>query len=374
MKYFLISLLLVASFLLPTQAFAQTQTTGKHFLGKVIKIVEERKFTQNDQDFYAQKVEFELEDTKEIITVEVGSEFLPINANQRLQVGKTMVLAEQQITEDRTEVVVVDVYRIPTVLWLFGLFCVLVIVVARWQGVFSLIGMGMSLLVLTNFVVPQIMAGMNPVLITLIGSFMITSVTIYLSHGFSLKSHLALASIILTLSFVALLSNMAVRSAQLAGLGSEEAYYLQFGDTSKINLQGLLLGGIMLAALGVLDDISVAQVALVFEFVHLKKEISFDELYFRAIKIGKDHVASLVNTLVLAYAAANLPLFILFTINKQVPFWVTINSEIILEEVIRTLVGSIGLVLAVPLTTLMTAVAIKIWNLQVPLEKHAHKH
>jgi uncharacterized membrane protein len=148
---------------------------------------------------------------------------------------------------------------------------------------------------------------------------------------------------------------MAVKAAQLVGLGSEEAYFLQFTDTARINLQGLLLGGILLGALGVLDDITVSQVSIVYELFDAKKNISWLELYERGLAVGKDHVASLVNTLVLAYAGANLPLFLLLVLNTQTPTWVSLNSDILVEEIIRTIAGSIGLVLAVPLSTFLAA-------------------
>nr|MBP9819944.1 YibE/F family protein [Candidatus Woesebacteria bacterium] len=154
---------------------------------------------------------------------------------------------------------------------------------------------------------------------------------------------------------VGLLSLSTVRAAQLVGLGSEEAYFLQFGPTAQINLQGLLLAGILLGALGVLDDIVVSQVSVVHELKAVSPGLSFEELYQRGLEVGRDHVASLVNTLVLAYAGANLPLFLLFYLNTQSPFWVTLNSDIIAEEVLRTLVGSVALVTAVPVATALAA-------------------
>ena len=216
-------------------------------------------------------------------------------------------------------------------------------------------------------------------MVSLIGAAAIATITIYLSHGFNWHSHLALVSMLSTLLAVAGLSFIAVRFGQFAGLGSEEAYFLQFSETARINLQGLFLGGILLGALGILDDICIAQISTVFQLKSVSPKLSFDELYHRGLVVGKDHVASLVNTLVLAYAGANLPLFILFTLNRSVPFWVTLNNEIIAEEVIRTLVGSIGLVLAVPIATILAAYAAE----KIPLEKldalhvrsgHAHSH
>jgi uncharacterized membrane protein len=258
--------------------------------------------------------------------------------------------------------------------WLLVGFLGLVMVVARRQGFLSIVGMVLSVLVLSNYVVPQILAGGNPIIITLIGSLIIAVVTVYMSHGWTVHSHLALLSMMVTLLAVSALSWVAVHTAYMVGLGSEEAYFLQFGPTSNINLQGLLLGGIMLGTLGILDDITIAQISVVFQLKSVNPSLGFYELYERALVVGKDHVASLTNTLILAYAAANLPLFLLFTINQAVPAWVTLNSEIIAEEVIRTLVGSMGLVLAVPFATICAVYVVERFGL-APHELHAsHRH
>lgn len=358
-KILLVLLLPVLTVLFPSSVQAQSPSPDqpqsqiqKYFKGKVEKIIEEEKLAQiQDEEEYIQKVQIRREDNNETIDLNIGSEFQPLNSNQRLKKGTTVILAEQKLSDGKLQVVVVDVYRANTIYWLVAGFFLLVLIVARWQGFMSIVGMVISLFVLMNFIIPHILLGENPILISLLGASVIASLSIYLCHGWSIKSHLALFSMMLVLAFVALISQLSVTTAQVVGLGSEEAFFLQFGPTSKINLQGLLLGGILLGALGVLDDICIAQVAVVFELKTLKKEIGFSELYTRALQIGKDHVASLVNTLILAYAGANLPLFLLFTINHQIPAWVTLNSEAILEEVIRTLTGSIGLVMAVPITT-----------------------
>jgi uncharacterized membrane protein len=356
-------------------SFAQAQEMPeKYFRGEVLKILQEQKIPQEDENFYVQEVQVKRLDNKEIINLTVGSEFQPLNEHQRVRAGTSVILAEQEITPDQFEIVIVDIYRAPIIFWLLGGFFLLVVFVAKWQGFLSIVGMMVSLGILSMFIVPRILTGDDPILITMIGSFGIAALTIYLSHGWSFKSHIALASMMGILGVVAVLSVTSVYTAQVVGLGSEEAYFLQFGQTANINLQGLLLGGILLGALGVLDDICVSQASIVFELKSVKKDISFSELYHRALTVGKDHVASLVNTLVLAYAGANLPLFILFSINNQIPRWVTLNSEIILEEVIRTLAGSIGLVLAVPITTLIAALVAQ----KVPLKKltsgHHHHH
>lgn len=322
-------------------------------VGTINQILEEAQLSSNP-DTFSQTLQVKSQDGNEY-TVQLGDEYQPIPENQLWQTGDRVITYSVETQPDQFQTVIADAYRIPTILWLVLLFAVVVIGVGRKKGFLSIVGMILSLLVLMKFIIPQILLGANPIMISLFGSLVIGSVTVYLSHGYNLKSHLALFSMMVSLLAVAILSYLSVKSASMFGLGSEEAAFLQVGATSNINLQGLLLGGIMLGALGVLDDVTVSQVSIVFQLRSAKKNISFRELYNRAIEVGRDHVASLVNTLVLAYAGANMPLFLLFTINDAVPTWVTLNSEIIVEEVIRTLTGSIGLVLAVPFTTFIAA-------------------
>ncbi|MFZ1721428.1 MAG: YibE/F family protein [Microgenomates group bacterium] len=321
--------------------------------GTVETVLEQQEITtdESQQTFFTQKVEVLLDETGERVTIPVGTEFQPLNEQQLLKVGSKVITTQTQISDGEMQTVISDVYRLPIVWGLLGLFLVAVIAIARWQGFRSILGMILSIGILVFFIIPQLLSGADPFATALFGSLLIGASTIYLSHGVSIKSHIALGSLAVILAVVAMLSTISVSAAQLVGLGSEEAYFLQFGETSVINLQGLLLGGIVLGALGVLDDITVSQVSVVFQLKFLKKKISGKELYSRGLSVGKDHVASLVNTLVLAYAGANLPLFLLVILDPQTPLWVILNSQVIVEEIVRTLVGSIGLVLAVPLTT-----------------------
>lgn len=331
--------------------FAQGYETGR-----VIEIEDEQQFQDAETQFFTQQLRVRLEDGSEE-SVTHGTEFQPLAVEQRLQVGQEVILTEDPQQESSSTIA--DRYRLPTLAWLGVGFFVLVSLVAGKKGIFSVVGMFVSLTILTQFLVPSILNGSNPLLISIITALSIAAITVYLSHGFSLKSHLSLFSMVTTLILVTVLAQMAVQMAFLFGFGSEEAAFLQLGEMSRINLQGLLLGGIMLGALGILDDICMAQVSTVIELKKANPDLSISELYHRGMSVGKDHVASLANTLVLAYAGTNLPLFILFSTSNEVPLWVRLNSEFIAEEIVRTLVGSIGLVLAVPLTTLVAAYFIR---------------
>jgi uncharacterized membrane protein len=250
---------------------------------------------------------------------------------------------------------VVDRDRLVPLAAAFALFVAAAIAFSRWQGATALLGLGISLLVLARFVVPRILAGGHPLGVTLAGAVMIALTSIYLAHGANRRTTVALAGLLVTLAAAAGLAILFVSLARLSGAGSEEAVLLQVGHLGGVNLRGLLLGGILLGALGVLDDITTAQAAAVQEISRANPRLGPAELYRRGLSVGREHITALVNTLVLAYAGASLPLFLLFTINPDQPLWVTLNTEFVAEEIVRTLVGSIALVLAVPVTTLLAA-------------------
>ncbi|MCL6641096.1 MAG: YibE/F family protein, partial [Candidatus Rokubacteria bacterium] len=250
---------------------------------------------------------------------------------------------------------VVDRDRLVPLAAAFALFVAAAIAFSRWQGVTALLGLGISLLVLARFVVPRILAGGHPLGVTLAGAVMIALTSIYLAHGANRRTTVALAGLLITLGAAAGLAILFVSLARLSGAGSEEAVLLQVGHLGGVNLRGLLLGGILLGALGVLDDITTAQAAAVEEISRANPRLGPAELYRRGLSVGREHITALVNTLVLAYAGASLPLFLLFTINPDQPLWVTLNTEFVAEEIVRTLVGSIALVLAVPVTTVLAA-------------------
>jgi len=345
-----------------------------YLVGTVTQITSEGRTSQDDVTYYTQQLKVKRQDNGEVLDVQAGSEYQPLNEHQRLKTGTQVILAHQEITPGQWQYVLADVYRLPTLAGLAFGFFVLVIIIARKHGALAIVGMVLSLFILTYQTVPQIWNGQNPLLVSLLGCSIIAVFTVYLCHGFNRESHVALFSMFLTLAAVSILSYVVVQVGHLAGLGSEEAYYLQFGQTSKLNLQGLLLGGIMLGTLGVLDDICLAQVSIVGQLREAKPDIEFHELYTRSLAVGKDHVASLVNTLILAYAGSSLPLFLLFTMSQVQPTWVTLNSELIAEEIVRTLTGSIGLVLAVPLTTLAaTFFALRI-SAATSKKSHLHHH
>jgi uncharacterized membrane protein len=236
---------------------------------------------------------------------------------------------------------------------LAGLFAVVTIVIGRWQGLRALVGLALSALLIGGFILPQILAHRNPVLVTLLSTGLLLAVTLYLIQGWNAAGHTALLGVLISLAITGGLAVLWTRAAYLTGFGSEETLFIQSAGVG-IQMRGLLLAGMILGAAGVLDDVVIAQAVTVFELHDADARLTPRQLYKRGMRVGVTHLTSMVNTLVLAYASTALPLVILFFLYPE-PGHLTVNRELIAEEVVRTLVGSLGLMLAVPLTTAVAA-------------------
>jgi uncharacterized membrane protein len=319
----------------------------------VVKIMHEGNKQVGTENNFSQDVHLELENGK-TVTTEYGG-MTKLDSSQKLHVGDEVVVLASTLPNRPTEYHILDRYRLTPLPFLIIGFFILVVAFAGKKGIGSIIGMIVSLGVIMLFIVPQILQGSDPLLISIIGALIIMVTTIYLSHGFSMQTTVAVITTFFSLLITGLLAIYSVKLLALSGTGSEENATLAFG-ASYINLQGLLLGGIIIGTLGVLDDTTTTQASAVFEFARIDHKLTFQHLLKKGLAIGKEHIAALVNTLVLAYAGVSLSLFIFFVLNPaHQPYWVIFNSESIVEEVIRTLCGSIGLILAVPLTTLLAA-------------------
>jgi uncharacterized membrane protein len=186
----------------------------------------------------------------------------------------------------------------------------------------------------------------------LVGGGAIVLVALYLAHGFNPLTHVAAIGAFAALALTGILSWLVVSLAQFSGLASEEAFYLLL--IPDFDISGLLLAGIVLGTIGALDDVTVTQASAVWEVRSANDQLTGKQLFDAGLRVGRDHVASSVNTLLLAYAGAAMPLLILFTLSSQ-PLAAVASSEVVAVEIIRTLVGSIGLVASVPITTWMAA-------------------
>jgi len=197
-------------------------------------------------------------------------------------------------------------------------------------------------------------AGQDPVLISIVGSIVLLSISTYLTYGWNPKAHAAMVGMILSLTLTGLIAWIFVEWTRLTGLSVEESSYLVIELGPNLNFRGLVLGGIIIGSLGVLDDICVGQASAVFELVNANRDLGWKALFRHSLNIGRDHIAAMVNTLLLAYVGASMPLMLVFTIYQE-PLWRRINREPIAEEIVRTLAGSVGLVLAVPITGLIAS-------------------
>ena len=291
-------------------------------------------------------------------TIIVENNTVAISNVQNYQIGDEVVVLYTNDFEGQEIFYITDYVRRDGLVLLFAVFVFLAILIGGKWGAFSLVGMALSFVVIFSFVLPRIISGDNPVLIAVRGSAVIIPITFYLSHGFNRKTNIAIVGTLTTLIVTGLLAVFFVDAAKLTGFASEEASFLQFQKGGLLNMKGLLLAGIIIGTLGVLDDITISQASIVQELQKANKKLDRGELFVRAMRVGRDHIASLINTLVLVYTGASLPLLLLF-INNPSPFSDVINMELIADEIVRILVGSIGLILAVPITTFLATLQFK---------------
>jgi uncharacterized membrane protein len=254
-------------------------------------------------------------------------------------------------------------------------FALLVIAGGRLRGARALVGLVVSLAIVLVFIVPSIVEGNSALEVALIGSLAIMLTTISLAHGLGAKTLAASLGTATSLLLTAALASAFTELAHLTGASSEEAIFVRATSGAEISLQGLLLAGMVIGALGVLDDVTVTQASTVMAVKHANPGFSFRPLLESGLSVGRDHVAATVNTLVLAYVGASLPVLLIFSIGNT-PFVDAVNLEAVAEQIVAMLVGSIGLIAAVPVTTaLAAALATKISRERLIREQHlGHVH
>lgn len=243
--------------------------------------------------------------------------------------------------------------RLPLAL-IVGIFVVLVVWLSGRQGIRALLSLVLSIASILFILVPALLAGYSPVLTSLAIAGVILSISLFLTHGFKPRVFITFLGTFGAVLVTCLIAWLWVSWMRFTGFGDEASVYLNFASGGTLDLTGLLLGGIIIGLLGVLDDVSITQASVVQELKGANPDFGFKELYQRALRVGKDHVGSLVNTLALAYVGVSLPL-ILFLSYSEASMMILINQEIVAAEILRIVVGSIGLLLAVPLTTVMAA-------------------
>jgi uncharacterized membrane protein len=287
---------------------------------------------------------------------EVSFETAETTQARQMTVGDEIFVGRSLNDPDENRYFFIDYQRGAPLLALAILFAVVVVALSRLRGFAALVGLGISLFVLLAFVLPAILEGQSPIAVAAVGSAAIMFAALYMAHGVNVRTTTAVLGTLASLLLTCLLAAYFLDIVSFTGFGSEEAVFLQV-SAAQVNLQGLIFAGVIIGTLGVLDDVTVTQASAVWEIHYANPRYSARQLYSSALRIGRDHIASTVNTLVLAYAGASLPLLILITL-ADVPLTQTLTSEVIAQEIVRTLVGSIGLVASVPITTGLAAIVV----------------
>jgi uncharacterized membrane protein len=297
--------------------------------------------------------------------------------NALVEIGDEVLLYENVVPEGVDPATTppysfADFERRTPLLWLTLGFILVVVVLGKWRGVRSLVGLGISLAVVAKFVLPAILDGRDPVAVAVVGAAAVMLVTIFIAHGIGPMSLAAVLGTAVSLGLAVLLAAVFTDLANLSGLSSDQSTLLLAGQ-DQLSLRGLVLAGMVIAALGVLDDLTVSQASAVMALRAASPAMGLRDLYRRALTVGRDHVAATVNTLVLAYVGASLPTVLLFSV-AGTSFGDAVNSETVAQAVVATLVGSIGLVAAVPVTTALAAVFATRLPSSVVLASGGHHH
>jgi len=288
-------------------------------------------------------------DSGESVTLEY-----PVSeTSPEFSVGDRVVLDYRPEAEERFQYSYFDRQRRPVLLWVAVLFVLAVIAFGRLRGVAALFGLAASVVVLLQFMIPAILDGRSPVLVAIVGAAAIAYVALYGAHGINRMTTVALLGTLASLAMTAILAAVATSAARLTGLASDESFIITL--IGPIDLSGLVLAGIVLGSVGAVDDVTITQASAVAELRRARPDISRIQLVRSGLRIGRDHVASMVNTLLLAYAGAAMPLLIFFVLANQ-SLGTVLNTEIVATEALRTMIGSIGLIASVPFTTWLAAI------------------
>jgi uncharacterized membrane protein len=338
---------------------------------KVLEVVEQsdRQITGTDATTTVQTLRIEL-----LAGAKAGQVMSLDNDIMVLEVGD-VIFVNRLVAIDETEYLTFkDVERRPQLFWMGLLMVVLVVVFSGWQGMRALLSLALSILAIIFLLVPALLAGYEPALASLVIAGVILASSLFLTHGIKPRVVIAFVGTFSAVGVTCLLAWLSVDWLRLTGFGSDASVYLNFSTGGTLDIAGLLLGSIIIGLLGVLDDVSITQASVVQELRAANVGLGSFELYKRAINVGRDHVGSLVNTLALAYLGTALPLVMFYT-RAQADFWQSVNQEVIAAEILRIIIGSIGLILAVPFTTAVAA-----WYFgsrevkETDVHNHGHHH
>ncbi len=362
-------------FALPFLSYAQTPTlitdTESFGKAKVLEVSNESTVTipGTDTPTPTQTLKAEVQSGPD-----VGKVVSFKNDYIQLSVGDTFYIRHQSNQLDGTEYwSVSDPYRLDILLYLVILFVVLIFLFGGIQGVRGLASLIGSFVLIFYLLIPGIYGGHNAVLVSVGVASLIIIVGSYITHGFNRTTTSAVMGMIVTVIITGLGAYYAVHAAHLSGYSSEESTFLHLNTQGAIDMVGLLFGGIIIGLLGVLYDIAIGQAVAIEELFRAGKHLTRKEIYKRGIRIGREHIGALVNTLAIAYVGASLPLFLLLQSSTTGALFI-LNNEILSTEIVRILIGSIGLILAVPITTLIASYMLHNRIIESEERTHSHKH
>ncbi|MFH0891552.1 MAG: YibE/F family protein [Candidatus Falkowbacteria bacterium] len=356
MKYAITIIILLFLFCPHVSRAQETPEKDEIFQARIIAVIaEEEKTTEDGNKFVQQHLRLTgLEgryDGKEFEFNGIGD--IDVLSKHVFASGDKVTVAASYGEEGEVNFYIVDYVRSDS-LWLAAaLFLAALLAIGRFKGLRSLIALTVTFLIILKYMIPQILSGTNPLLVTAVGSVLILFSIIYITEGFCSRANISVLSIFLSLILTVVLANIFVGLTKLTGVTGEDVLFLSDIAGTSLNLRGLLLAGIIIGTLGVLDDIVISQVATVEQIAGANRNFTKKELFGKAYDVGTSHIASMTNTLFLAYAGASLPLLVLFVSGASAfTGWTqAINTELIATEIVRTLAGSIGLILAVPIST-----------------------
>lgn len=330
---------------------------------KVLEVIDERYEELFETQLLIQTLSLEiLQGPEKGTIIEMENDFQEFKKGSRVYVNHHRAISGQD------SYMIINVARQGPLIILLACFVLAVIAFGRWQGVRSLIALVASFLAIIYVLIPGILNGWNPLLASFLVAGAILFAAIFFTHGFNRESSVAYAGTMIAVVLSGLFAIFAVEITQLTGFAAEEAVYLNFNTGGSINFTALLLGAFIIGFLGVLDDIAITQAAVVSELYASNPTITRSEVFSRAMRVGREHVGALVNTLVLAYTGASLPLLLYFN-ETPAGFSTIINLEIFATEIVRIIVGSIGLILTVPIVTLLAVRFLKGYT-----STHGHHH
>lgn len=364
-KIIIFTALLLMPLFASAQALDNTKPTNDQvFKAQILKILEEKTIDREDgskalqQNLLLRGLEGEWKNKeiehRGIVEIDMASANI-------YNVGDKVLVSEVKNISGTVDYFVVDFVRSTYLYWLASIFAIIIIIIGKTKGLKSLLSLILSFFIIIKFIIPRIIAGNNPLVVGMIGSLMILGIIIYITDGWNVKSHISIASVFFSLLATFVLSWIFTGLTRLTGLGDEQSVFLLGINNGMIDFKGLLLTGILIGTVGVLDDVIVGQVELVRQIKTANPNLTNKEVYRSAFKVGNAHLGAIVNTLFLTYAGASLPLLLLFYVNpiNGTSFTQAINNEMIATEIVRTLVGSIGVALSIPISTFLATTWLK---------------